>query len=65
MDNIKCTGKSHNISVKLNNWIGDFRGVATKYLNHYCKLFSLLFVDKTFNYIDIFLNCYLYPLIHL
>ncbi|ETI90617.1 MAG: hypothetical protein Q607_CBUC00054G0077 [Clostridium butyricum DORA_1] len=54
MDNIKCTGKSHNISVKLNNWIGDFRGVATKYLNHYCNLFSLLFVDKTFNYMDIF-----------
>lgn len=56
MDNIKCKGKISKMSVQLSKWIGGFRGVATKYLNHYCSLFALNFVDKMFDYMSIFFN---------
>lgn len=56
MDNIKCVGKANKIAVRLNSWIGEFRGVATKYLNHYCSLFALVFVDKVFDYMKIFFD---------
>lgn len=65
MDNIECSAKESNISVKLNKWLGKFRGVATRYLNHYCNLFALEFVNKDFNYMQVFkdlssLNSYMY-----
>lgn len=65
MDNIKCEPKVDNISIKLNKWIGrSFRGVSTRYLNHYCNLFSIIFVDKKIDckklFIDLFSSIFIY-----
>lgn len=53
-DNIVCSKEILNCSLNLNRWLGKFKGVASKYLNHYCSLFSLGFIKKEYDYMTLF-----------
>lgn len=53
-DNIICSKKILNCSINLKNWLNNFKGVASKYLNHYCSLFSLGFINKNYDYMLLF-----------
>lgn len=55
-DNIKCSDRIYQCNLILSKWLGKFKGVASKYLNHYCCLFSLSFVKKQYNNISIFFD---------
>lgn len=53
-DNIICSKEILNCSLNLNKWLSKFKGVASKYLNHYCSLFSLGFIKKEYDYMTLF-----------
>lgn len=55
-DNIICSKEILNCSSNLTNWLGKFKGVASKYLNHYCSLFSLSFIKKQYDYMKVFFD---------
>ncbi|WP_244834530.1 transposase [Clostridium sp. BJN0001] len=43
-----------NFIAFLNMWKKKFRGIATKYINHYYNFFSLVYAEEEFDYIDLF-----------
>lgn len=55
-DNIICSSDILNSNLKLAKWLSKFKGVASRYLNHYCSLFSILFVKKQYDYMNIFFD---------
>ena len=53
-DNIACSQEILNCNLNLKSWLSKFKGVASKYLNHYCSLFSIDFIKKEYDYINLF-----------
>lgn len=53
-DNIICSQEILNCNLNLKSWLSKFKGVASKYLNHYCSLFSIDFIKKEYDYIKLF-----------
>ncbi|CAI3620007.1 transposase [Clostridium neonatale] len=57
--NSKLEKSVRNFRRNLRNWIGIFRGVATKYLEGYLSYFVLFNVYRKFNSLDLTYNLYL------
>ncbi|CAI3198805.1 hypothetical protein [Clostridium neonatale] len=57
--NSKLEKSVRNFRRNLRNWIGIFRGVATKYLEGYLSYFVLFNLYKKFNSLDLTYNLYL------
>lgn len=55
-DNITENKRIKDSVYELRIWLRKFKGVATKYLDHYCGQFSLNFIKETKNIYSIFLD---------
>ena len=46
--------KKKNIIAYLTAWLSRYKGIATKYINHYYNFYSLIDSEKVFDYMSIF-----------
>ena len=53
-DNVKEDHKNKNFIAYLAVWISRFKGIATKYVDHYYNFYSIIDSEKNFDYMNIF-----------
>lgn len=53
-DSFQVSNTIKTYSAKVNSWIYRFRGIATKYVQHYYSFFSLINSINTLGYMDLF-----------